>query len=127
MGLREHERFPVRHARRRLSLPIARFFEPDTGRASDPSDIVTGCIESGVRAVLLDHGVAPADFFDLSSRVAGELLHGLGKYGIRLAVVVADVSVHSCAFQDFAREADRRGDCRFFHTRGEAVQWLEQG
>jgi len=101
-------------------------YEPDADRASDPSDVVAGCIESGSRAVLLDEGVAPAGFFDLSSRVAGELLHGLGKYGIRLAVVVSDASAHSSSFQDFAREANRRGDYRFFPTRDEALGWLEQ-
>jgi hypothetical protein len=103
------------------------FLEPDAARAADPSGILAGCIESGARAVLMDEDVAPADFFDLSTRMAGELLHGLGKYGIRLAVVIPDVSVHSPAFQDFAREANRRGDYRFFASRGEAVEWLGQG
>lgn len=110
-----------------MTPAAAGFFEPDAARAADPSGIVSGCIESGARAVLMDDGVAPADFFDLSTRLAGELLHGLGKYGIRLAVVIPDPSVHSASFQDFAREANRRGDYRFFPSRGEAVEWLAQG
>lgn len=103
------------------------YYEPDGGRDFDPSAVVVGCIESGVRAVLLDDGVAPAELFDLSTRVAGELLHQLGKYDIRLAVVVPSLSGHSSSFQDFAREANRGPWYRFFATRDEAVTWLEGG
>jgi len=103
------------------------YFEPDAEQASDPRSILTGCIESASRAVLLDEGAVPAAFFDLSTRFAGELLHGLGKYEVRLAVVVSDVGRHSSAFQDFAREANRGSRHRIFTTRDEAVAWLEAG
>lgn len=101
------------------------FFEPDVEQASDPRAIVTGCIESGSRAVLLDERTAPAAFFDLSTRVAGELLHELGKYDRRLAVVVADPTARSSSFQDFVREGNRGSRYRFFRTRDEAIAWLE--
>jgi hypothetical protein len=104
---------------------LAGCFEPDPEQASDPRKILTGCIESGARAVLLDEGAVPAAFFDLSTRFAGELLHDLGKYEVRLAVVVRDATAHSKVFQDFAREANRGSRYRFFPTRGEALSWLE--
>jgi len=103
------------------------FFEPDAEQASNPSGIVVGCVESGQRAVLLDEAAVPPGLFDLSTRVAGELLHGLGKYDIRLAVVVPDVTACSSSFQDFAREANRGSRYRFLPTREEAVAWLDQG
>lgn len=103
------------------------FFEPDREQASDPSAIVVGCIESGARAVLLDERVAPPELFDLSTRVAGEILHGLAKYEIRLAVVVPDPTQHSSVFRDFVREANRGSRYRFFPTREEAVAWLDAG
>lgn len=106
---------------------MAAYFEPDAEQASGPQSILTGCIESASRAVLLDEGAVPAAFFDLSTRFAGELLHGLGKYEVRLAVVVPDATRYSTAFQDFAREANRGRGCRIFPTRVEAVTWLEAG
>jgi hypothetical protein len=106
---------------------LAGVFEPDALVASDPSAVVTGCIESGSRAVLMDDGVAPPEFFDLSTRLAGELLHGLAKYGVRLAVVVPDPAAYSSAFQDFAREANRGTRYRVFRTRSGAMEWLEAG
>ncbi len=103
---------------------MADYFEPAPARALDVTAILTGCIESGARAVLLDEDGLPDEFFDLSSRVAGELLHKLSTYGVRLAAVVPDPSVHSAAFQDFAREANRGRQFRFFPTRAEAIDWL---
>jgi len=106
---------------------LAGYFEPDAEQASDPRSIFVGCIESGSRAVLLEEGTVAPAFFDLSTRFAGELLHDLGKYDARLAVVVHDAGAYSAAFQDFARESNRGSRYRFFATRGEALSWLEAG
>jgi hypothetical protein len=103
---------------------MARYFEPEPDQPFDAASIATSCIEHGARAVLLDQRAIPPEFFDLSTRVAGELLHCLGKYGIRLAAVVPDPMRHSGPFQDFLREANRRGQYRFFASRSDAVAWL---
>lgn len=89
--------------------------------------VVTRAIESGARALLLDRDALPPAFFDLSSGVAGDLVHRLTLYEIRMAAVVPDVASHSGPFQAFAREANRGTQFRFFPTRGEAAAWLEAG
>lgn len=75
--------------------------------AFDPAGVVASCIESGAHALLIDRGALPGTFFDLSSGVAGELLHRLSVYGIRMAGVVPDPAAHSQPFQEFLREANR--------------------
>jgi hypothetical protein len=99
--------------------------EAGAGGAFDPAQVVARCIESGAYAVLADESSLPREFFDLSSGVAGELLHRMSVYGIKMAVVVADPSIYSQAFQAFAREANRGTLCRFFPDRGSAARWLE--
>jgi hypothetical protein len=107
-------------------VPTAeRWFEWKAGDAFDPRAVATHCIESGTGALLLDAAALPPEFFDLSSGVAGELLHRLSMYGIRLAGVVADPSRHSAAFQDFLSEVNRGRQFRFFSTRAEALAWLD--
>jgi hypothetical protein len=103
---------------------VTSYFEPGVGRAFEPAAVAIACIEHGSRHLLLDEPALPAAFFDLSSGLAGELLHHLGKYAMRLAVVVPDPTVHSAAFQEFVLESNRGGRFRFFPTRGEAVAWL---
>ena len=46
-------------------------------------------------------------------------------YGVRLACVVPDLSAHFERFREFAREANRGDQFRFFASRGSAVAWLE--
>lgn len=107
---------------------MSEYFEPVEGMdadAFDPAAVVTGCIESGCGSLLLDGGRLPPKFFDLSSGLAGELLHRLSTYRILLAAVVPDPTRYSESFQDFVREANRGRSFRFFRTRDEALQWLE--
>jgi hypothetical protein len=86
--------------------------------------MVVGCIESGARSLLLDQPAFPPAFFDLSTGMAGELLHHLSKYGLRLAAVVPDLSAHSERFREFVLEANRGEQYRFFSDRSGAVGWL---
>lgn len=101
------------------------FFEPDPGANLEPDALVAGCVENDARSLLLDRGALPDAFFDLSTGVAGELPHGLSKYGLRLAAVVPDATIHPPRFQEFLRESNRGTQFRFFSTRKEALDWLE--
>lgn len=102
------------------------YLEVPTGDGArlDPGDLVGACLGEGVGAVLLDEGALPAEFFDLSSGLAGEFVQKAANYRLQLAAVVPDPGVHSMAFQDFAREISRSSACRFFRSRAEAVAWL---
>jgi hypothetical protein len=102
------------------------FVEPDASQPFDPLALVTRCMESDTGSLLLCENATPPAFFDLSTGLAGELLHKLSMYRIRLAVVVPDPTIHSTRFQEFAREANTRGAFRFFPTREAAVDWLEK-
>ena len=100
-------------------------FEWEASDSFDPATIVQQCIESGSNALLLDENAIPPHFFDLSSRVAGDLVHRVTLYEIPMALVVSKPSIHSAHFQDFAREANQGNRFRFFPTRPEAVAWLQ--
>lgn len=99
---------------------------PQPAGTFDPAAIVRACVESGAPALLLDEGALPPEFFDLSTRLAGDLVQRVTLYHIRMAGVVPAPSVHSRPFQDFAREAGHGGPFRFFPSREEAVAWLNQ-
>ena len=91
----------------------------------EPMELLTLCIEGGAESLLLDEQALTPEFFDLSTGLAGELLHKLGNYRIRLGAVVPDPSIHSPRFQEFAREISTGAQCRFFQTRADAIRWLE--
>ena len=105
----------------------AAYFEPAPGSRCDPSELVERCIEAGARSLLLDAPAIPGAFFDLSTGHAGELLHHLGKYRLRLAVVVPDPSLHSQPFQALLREANAGDEFRSFSSRPDALEWILSG
>lgn len=107
-----------------LACIVTMFFEV-TEPPLDPVAVLTGCVESGSRCVLLAEAAMASEFFDLSSGLAGELLHKLTTYGIRLAGVVPDSSSLPVRFQEFLREANRGMQFRFFSRREDAIEWLE--
>lgn len=104
---------------------MSAYYEPEPGTRFDPDAIFVRCVESGAHALLLDEPAIPGSFFDLSTGLAGELLHKLGTYRMRLACVVPDLSVHPPRFQDFAREANQGHEYRFFESREQAIRWLQ--
>ena len=105
-------------------MPVSNavFHELPTGPI-DAHGIVTACLETDTQAVLLNE--LPADFMDLSSGLAGEVLHKLSTYRLRMAAVLPSSVAGSEYFQSFVREANRGELARFFQTRDEAVSWLE--
>jgi hypothetical protein len=103
---------------------VSKHFEPAPGTPFDPNALVASCIESGARSLLLDEPAFPPAFFDLETGIAGELLHHLSKYRLRLAAVVPDLATRPERFQEFALEANRGEQYRFFNDRRAAVAWL---
>jgi hypothetical protein len=104
---------------------VRAFFEWKGTEPFDPTVIVRTCGESGADSLLVEEHTLPAEFFDLSSGLAGELLHRLSIYHMRLAVVISDLAAYSSHFQAFASEANKGRQVRFVATRREAIDWLE--
>ena len=100
------------------------FFEPAGGHAGDPLAAFRSCIEHGRHALLFDAGALPAAFFDLRTGLAGELVQKLVDYRVRMAAVVPDLAGCPERFREFAREANRGRQFRFFATREGALAWL---
>ena len=108
-----------------VKTQVSTFIEPSEDFDLRPDALVALCIEGGARGLLLDTPSLPAAFFDLATGIAGELLHGLSKYGLRLAAVVPDMDSHSDTFRAFCLESNRGSQFRFFETRAAAISWLE--
>lgn len=76
--------------------------------------------------LLLDEEELGAEFFDLSTGVAGELMQKLVNYGQTLAVVVQHMDQHSQSFQDLVLEHQHHPTIRFFTSKDAAAAWLTQ-
>ena len=102
---------------------------PGTTEAATGEGISTAIIEScfgaGAQGALIYAEQLPAAFFDLSSRMAGEVFQRLRNYGLRLAVVVPPGwRGGSSRFGEMVAEEQRGRDFGLFESRADAVKWL---
>jgi hypothetical protein len=74
--------------------------------------------------LLLDEGQLGADFFDLRTGLAGEVLQKFTNYRVRLAIVIADAQVYGGRFSELMREHRTHNAVRFFASEQLARQWL---
>lgn len=95
-----------------------------TAAIRKPADVLEW-VASGTPAVLVEAHHFPAEFFDLETGFAGELLQKLENYGIRVAAVFPTEDGYKKRFREFLSEARRRGTTfRAFSTRRDAERWL---
>ena len=104
--------------------------ESDTVLISDVQSaldlIATVQYQTGTNNVILNKSAVSEDFFDLSTRVAGEILQKFVQYNMRLAIV-GDFSVYtSKSLQSFIYESNRGRSICFATDEVMALQWFSR-
>lgn len=65
--------------------------------------------------VIINEGQMPQDFFDLKTRIAGEILQKCINYGFRIAIIGEFSKYNSNSLNDFIKESNK-GTAAFFVT-----------
>lgn len=109
--------------------PVAESLPSDVEARVDSlgTALIEACFAAGANRALLHAAHLPPEFFDLSSRQAGELLQRLRNYRIRVAVLlpVAGVAASS-RFGEMVAEEQRGRDFGVFRDRAAAEAWLRE-
>lgn len=88
--------------------------------------IATVGFETGCSRIVINKSTICEEFFDLKTRLAGEVLQKFINYNIKLAIV-GDFSVYSSkSLRDFIYESNKGKDIFFLPTEHEAVDKLSQ-
>ena len=74
-------------------------------------------------SVLHEAELAPA-FFDLSTRIAGELFQKIMNYRSHLAIVVDNPEKYGDRFSELVYEHRNHTAIRFFNSETDAKEWL---
>jgi len=81
---------------------------------------MVNCVYQGASKMILhQENIVPA-FFDLKSRLAGDILQKFSNYRVQLAIVGDFTKVESKSLGDFIRESNRQGRVIFVATAEEA-------
>jgi hypothetical protein len=102
---------------------------PGSDLIASPDDILDFMAEARLndsdRMIIHVRSLHP-DFFDLKTRVAGEILQKFSNYRMRLAIVGDFSSFKSKSLSDFIRESNRTGTIIFVGTIDEALLRLDR-
>ena len=98
--------------------------QPFLAQAAKSSRLVEACGNAGVDRLILYPENLPEGFFDLSSKIAGEVLHKLRLYRVRLGVVRTPGLELSSRFGEMLSDERRYGYFGLFDSVDEALDWL---
>ena len=88
----------------------------------DALDIMGNCFYQGAKAMILhEKNIVPA-FYDLKTRIAGDILQKFSNYGVRLAIVGDFSKYDSKSLRDFIYESNKTGRIIFVSAATEAIE-----
>ena len=91
----------------------------------DILDFIVHCGEHKTSRVLLHEENISEDFFDLKTRLAGDILQKLATYSVKAAIVISEKR-NTGRFGEFVSETRKSGTLRFFNEKDDAAEWLKK-
>ena len=90
----------------------------------DALELVAICGENDTNRLMLYAGNLTEDFYQLSTGVAGDILHNFVNYYIKGVAVLTPELVNQGRFREMVIEANRGRHFHVFYEREKAEQWL---
>lgn len=90
-------------------------------------ELVAACGENTTHRLMIPAEVLPDAFFQLSTRLAGEVMLKLSNYRIRCAAVIPAEISHRGRFGEMVLETNRGKQLRVHPDRAAAEAWLLEG
>lgn len=101
---------------------------PGSEVISGPGEMLDIMVEAGYSdsaSLIIYEKNLPGDFFDLRTRVAGEILQKFSNYRMKLAIIGDFSDIKSKSLRDFMRESNSGGTIFFVSSLDEALHKLE--
>jgi hypothetical protein len=103
---------------------------PESVTILNTDDILQLMVDAGythsVQSMILHSANLPAEFFDLKSGFAGEILQKFSNYRMKLAIIGDFTEIKSKSLRDFIRESNNRRTISFVSSIEEALAILDK-
>ncbi len=111
-----------------LSVKIAEIISDEMiiGSAEDGLDLLGNIYYQGFDKVIMYEKNITPDFFDLKTRIAGEILQKFSNYRMGLAIVGDFSSYESKSIRDFIFESNKTKHINFAETIEDALKRLSE-
>lgn len=92
----------------------------------DGLDLIGECMGHDSEGIIINQKNVSDSFFDLSTRIAGEILQKFSTYNLRLAIVGNFFEYTSKSLKDFIFESNKQGRINFVNSVEEAISKLSK-
>jgi hypothetical protein len=96
----------------------------EIAKAQDAIDLMADCSSLKARKVIIHERNIIPDFFDLKTRIAGDILQKFVNYYFKVAIVGDFSKYESNTLKDFIYESNRQGEISFVSSLEEAKEGL---
>ncbi len=90
----------------------------------DGTDLLGNAYYQGCEKLILHKENITSDFFDLKTKLAGEILQKFSNYRVSLVILGDFSNVESKSLQDFIRESNKGKLVNFLSSKDEAISRL---
>lgn len=87
-------------------------------------DMMANANYQGTNKMIIHQHQIPSGFFDLKTKIAGEILQKFSTYNQKLAIVGNFTEIESKSLRDFIRESNRVGRILFVESIDKALERL---
>ena len=105
-------------------IAVLESIDPPLSTVQDALDLMVNADYQGARKIMIKKEHLHPDFFDLKTRLAGEMLQKFVNYYMKLAVIGDFSEYKSKNFRDFMYESNKAGQIVFAEDTQAAVKFL---
>jgi hypothetical protein len=92
----------------------------------DALDLMANINYQGSNKIIINEKNIIPDFFDLKTKIAGEILQKFSTYNVYLAIIGDFSKYTSKSLKDFIFESNKTGRINFVNSKEEAIQRLSR-
>jgi hypothetical protein len=89
------------------------------------SDVVELYLNTNSETIVIDQSELPQNFFDLKTKIAGDILQKISNYNKRLVILISFSSTTSNSLHDFIYESNKTGKVVFTDSIDKAITLLK--
>ncbi|MEL1135444.1 DUF4180 domain-containing protein [Desulfitobacterium sp. THU1] len=93
---------------------------------SDALELVALCGENDTNLLMIHYAALSEDFFELKTKVAGDILQKLMNYRIKAVAIIPSEIIQKGRFRELALEMNKGQHFRMVNSKDEAEAWLLQ-
>ena len=120
---KEKMNYQIREIGSKKYIEVVSTAEPVSSE-NDALDMIALCWEHEANALKINYETLSEKFFNLKTKVAGNIIQKFVNYNIKVAAIVPQETIQKGRFKEMALETNKGNHFRLYESKEEAEKWL---